>query len=124
MREASRFVGDAVMVAHNASFDRKFWQAELALAGEPAPQEFLCTVLIARRLYPWAANHKLQTLVELHGLPREGQYHRALADASMTASLFLRMQNDLASLYGQAPFHLLADYQQMKRAQVRAMPAF
>ena len=37
MREAARFVGDAPMVAHNASFDSKFWQAELALAGRPHP---------------------------------------------------------------------------------------
>ena len=33
MREAARFVGDAPMAAHNASFDRRFWQAELARAG-------------------------------------------------------------------------------------------
>jgi len=30
MREAARFVGDTPLVAHNAAFDRKFWQAELA----------------------------------------------------------------------------------------------
>jgi hypothetical protein len=35
MAEAARFVGDAPMVAHNASFDRKFWQAELARPGCP-----------------------------------------------------------------------------------------
>ena len=29
MAEAARFVGESPMVAHNASFDRKFWQAEL-----------------------------------------------------------------------------------------------
>ena len=33
MQEASRFVGDAPMVAHNASFDRRFWAAELQRAG-------------------------------------------------------------------------------------------
>ena len=32
MRDAARFVGKAPMVAHNASFDSKFWQAELQLA--------------------------------------------------------------------------------------------
>ncbi|MEO6855740.1 MAG: 3'-5' exonuclease, partial [Rhodoferax sp.] len=36
MAEASRFVGDLPMVAHNAAFDRKFWQAELARIGDPA----------------------------------------------------------------------------------------
>ena len=37
MLDASRFVGNAPMVAHNASFDRKFWQAELARAGGLSP---------------------------------------------------------------------------------------
>ena len=37
MAAASRFVGDAPMVAHNASFDRRYWQAELARLDLPAP---------------------------------------------------------------------------------------
>ena len=95
MQDAARFVGDAPMVAHNASFDSKFWQAELALAGLPAPQPFACTVLLSRRLYPEAPSHKLGTLVDYHGLPRTGQAHRALADAEMAAALLARMQHDL-----------------------------
>jgi DNA polymerase III subunit epsilon len=59
MRDASRFVGDAPMVAHNASFDRRFWQAELTRAGETATQPFACTMLVARGLYPQAPSHKL-----------------------------------------------------------------
>ena len=51
MAQAARFVGNAPMVAHNASFDSKFWQAELALAGVPAPQPFACTVLLSRWLF-------------------------------------------------------------------------
>ena len=44
MAEASRFVGDTPMVAHNASFDRRFWQAELTRAGKPphSPLPALC----------------------------------------------------------------------------------
>ncbi|MDP3136795.1 MAG: 3'-5' exonuclease, partial [Burkholderiaceae bacterium] len=55
MRDASRFVGNAPMVAHNASFDRRFWQAELARAGATAAQPFACTMLVSRRLYPQAS---------------------------------------------------------------------
>ena len=95
MQESARFVGNAPMVAHNASFDSKFWQAELALAGLPAPQPFACTVLLSRRLYPQAPSHKLGVLVDYHGLPRTGQAHRALADAEMAAALLARMQHDL-----------------------------
>ena len=37
VRKAARTVGDAPMVVHNASFDRWFWQAGLALVGRSAP---------------------------------------------------------------------------------------
>ena len=108
MAQAARFVGNAPMVAHNASFDSKFWQAELALAGVPAPQPFACTVLLSRRLYPQAPSHKLGVLVDYHGLPRTGQAHRALADAEMAAELLARMQHDLRTHWGVAqPDHAL-----------------
>ena len=108
MQEAARFVGDAPMVAHNAAFDSKFWQAELALAGVAAPHPFACTVLLSRRLYPQAPSHKLGTLVNYHGLPRTGQAHRALADAEMAAELLARMQHDLRQRWGVVePSHAL-----------------
>ena len=108
MQESARFVGNAPMVAHNASFDSKFWQAELALAGLPAPQPFACTVLLSRRLYPQAPSHKLGVLVDYHGLPRTGQAHRALADAEMAAALLARMQHDLRTQWRVAqPDHAL-----------------
>ena len=95
MSDAARFVAGAPMVAHNAAFDRKFWQAELAQAGLAAPHPFACTVMLSRRLYPRAPNHQLGTLVDFHRLPRSGQAHRALADAEMAAALLLRIQHDL-----------------------------
>jgi len=108
MAQAARFVGNAPMVAHNASFDSKFWQAELALAGLPAPQPFACTVLLSRRLYPQAPSHKLGVLVDYHGLPRTGQAHRALADADRAAALLARMQHDLRTQWRVAqPDHSL-----------------
>jgi len=97
MREVAAFVGGAPLVAHNAAFDRSFWVAELQQADcspahEPA---FACTLLLSRRLYDEAPNHRLGTLVELHGLPTGGRAHRALADAEMAAHLWLRLQRDV-----------------------------
>ena len=100
MAEAARFVGDVPMVAHNASFDRRFWQAELALCGQPAQQPFACTVLLSRRLYPEAPSHKLGSLVDRFGLPRTGKAHRALADAEMATELLHRMRHDLRTRHG------------------------
>jgi DNA polymerase III subunit epsilon len=100
MREASEFVRGCTMVAHNASFDRVFWRVERRLAGcETAlsddPDRFACTVLLSRRLYPEAPNHKLGTLTEYFALPTDGPAHRAGADAGVTAHLLIRMLRDI-----------------------------
>lgn len=95
MREAAEFVGGHPLVAHNASFDRKFWDDELARVGLSRRQDFACSMLLARRVYPDAPNHKLGTLVEYAGVPVAGRFHRALADAEMTANLLLRMEQEL-----------------------------
>ena len=102
MREVADFVGDAPLVAHNAAFDRAFWHAELQRAGRAAPHVFACTMLLARRLYPESANHRLGTLAALHQLPPAGRAHRALADAQTTAALWLQMQRDVAQRFGRA----------------------
>ncbi len=125
MREASRFVGDLPMVAHNASFDRKFWIGELSRLGLAAEQPFACTMLLARRLYPQAPNHKLGTLVDYHHLPRIGAAHRALADAEMAAELLMRIRQDLRRRHELADIDhgLLMALQQCQRQAVPALLA-
>ncbi len=123
MREASRFVGNAPMVAHNAAFDRKFWVDELTRAGLAAPQLFACTVLLSRRLYPQAPNHKLGSLVDYHRLSRTGAAHRALADANMAAALLGHIQRDLRQRYGIGnPDHALL--MALQRCAKLALPRF
>ncbi|MBA4329253.1 MAG: DNA polymerase III subunit epsilon [Polaromonas sp.] len=126
MREASRFVGKAPLVAHNASFDTKFWQAELARAGitvgPEAAQPFACTMLVSRRLYPQAPSHKLGVLVDYHHLPRCGRAHRALADAEMAAGLLGQIQHDLRTRHGVSqPDHALLRV--LQRCAKPAVPA-
>ena len=120
MRDAARFVGNAPMVAHNASFDSKFWQAEMAHAGLPAPHAFACTVLLSRRLYPQAPSHKLGALVDYHHLPRTGRTHRALADAEMAAALLGQIQHDLRQRWdvGQPDHALLVALQRCGKQAV------
>ena len=126
MHELMRFTRGCPLVAHNAAFDRGFWVAEAALAGcEPDPaHSFACTLLLSRRLYPQAPNHRLGTLAALHRLPDHGRAHRALADALTTAQLLLRMQADLrerhaALLAGRDVDHaLLCTLQRAPRGQL------
>lgn len=101
MREVRRFTQGLPLVAHNAAFDRGFWQMEAQRAGlddDPA-QAFACTVRLSRRLYPQAANHRLGTLAALHQLPVTGRAHRALADAEVTAHLLLQIQHDVSERF-------------------------
>jgi DNA polymerase-3 subunit epsilon len=102
MREAADFVGHHPLVAHNAAFDRRFWDTELTRLGRRREAQFVCSLLLSRRLFPDAPNHKLGTLVRNLGLPTTGRYHRALADAEATANLFVRLGEELGRRFSLA----------------------
>lgn len=84
------FLGEHACVAHNASFDQRFFSAEMGLAGQRHERPFLCTLLLARRLLQRAPNHQLGTLARVLNLakPAGMQAHRALADVLMTYELW------------------------------------
>lgn len=100
MRRAADFAGGAPLVAHNASFDRRFWEAGLALARVRRRSEFACSMLVSRRVFPGAPNHQLGTLVSYTGIQFEGRSHRAMADAAATAQLLLRLRESLRARFG------------------------
>lgn len=120
MREANDFVGDLPLVAHNASFDKKFYIAELNQLGMRYNNPFLCTMLIGRRLYPFSPNHKLATLAAINKISTEG-HHRALADAVMTSKLLGAMRRDLRELYDDELIdsEFLYDYQKKPKKDCR-----
>jgi len=120
MREVADFVGDIPLVAHNASFDRKFWDAELKRIRRSRRQEFACSMLVARRVFPQAPSHKLGVLVEFANLPVAGRYHRALADAEMAASLLVHMEDELRRRYSirDVSHELLREIQTVQKHQL------
>lgn len=98
------------LIAHNAAFDNQVLGRELALAGlDPSVSRMSCSMLMARRVYPDAPNHKLGTLVDYARVPTEGTCHRALADSTLTARLLMRMAGSLRNRYGMdsVPIELL-----------------
>ena len=95
MNELYKFIKGSNLVAHNASFDRKFFNSEIAKAGLKANHDFICTLLLSRRLYPFLENLKLATLATYHDIQYQGRSHRALSDALVTADLFIKIQQDL-----------------------------
>lgn len=114
------FIADFPLVAHNAAFDSRFLTSEMRRIKRTYAGEFACSMLAARRLYQDAPNHKLGTLVAFHQLPTDGTFHRALADAEMTAQLWLKMLADLAAEYGltKPPFALMQQISRTPKAGI------
>ena len=99
MEQFAEFVGDYPLVAHNASFDRKFLDAEFEFIGKTRSNMIACSMLAARRVYPHAPNHKLGTLVRYCGIENDGTFHRALADAEMTGRLWLALIDEIKDTF-------------------------
>jgi len=116
------FMADNHLAAHNAGFDRRFLDAELCRIGKTRKQEFACSMLVSRRLYPEAPNHKLETLVRYNKLKTDGVYHRALADAEMTGHLWIKMISDISNNYNMAnvPFELMQRLSKVPKAKASA----
>ena len=100
MTEFSEFIAGRNIVAHNASFDRRFLDYELRRAKLEYEGNCCCSLLVSRRIFQDAPNHKLQTLVSHAAIPETGRFHRALADAEMTARLWMSMIGRIRSQYG------------------------
>lgn len=99
MSRFADFIGHSNLLAHNASFDKRFLDAELANISRQYSGDFSCSLLVARRIYQDAPNHQLGTLVSYKNIPSNGNFHRALYDAEMTAKLWLLMLEDIAARY-------------------------
>ncbi len=89
------FLDEGVLVAHNASFDIGFINAELTRAGQsPLDHTSLCTLRLARRTLKGLRSKGLTALAAFYGIPIRGR-HRALGDALATAQVLLRLIDHL-----------------------------
>jgi len=121
MKKLKSFIAKYPLVAHNASFDARFLDAEFKRINQIRTNEFACSMLIARRLYQDAPNHKLETLVRYKRLTTDGVHHRALADAEMAAHLWIRMIADIKRDYSQStvPFRVMQQLAMMQKKKVQ-----
>lgn len=88
-----KFIGDAPLVIHNAAFDIRFINAELARAGrEPIPfGRAIDTIEIAKTKLP-GARYSLDELCRRFGIDLSARTkHGALLDAELTARLYLEL---------------------------------
>ena len=86
------FVGDAVIVAHNAPFDTSFLNHEISRVypGHRMVNSHICTVKLSRRTLPGLANYRLDTIANHFSIPIFNR-HRAGSDALATAQIFIRL---------------------------------
>jgi len=109
MKDFAEFVGDDNLVAHNASFDKRFLDAEFDCISRQYSGQFVCSMLLSRRLYQNAPNHQLGSLINYKNIPSEGNFHRALYDAEMTTKLWLTMLEEITKSHqiGEPSFKLV-----------------
>jgi len=88
LEQLAELARDRVLIAHNASFDRRALAQAFERAGVDWPNPpFLCTVNLARKLSPLSRRRGLQPLAESLGIEVEA-VHRALVDAETCARVF------------------------------------
>ncbi len=87
------FLGDSMLVAHNARFDFGFLNAELERCGLLAIDyaRMIDSLTIARTLHP-GAKHSLDALCSRYGIDRSHRIkHGALLDAELLAQLYIEL---------------------------------
>lgn len=88
-RIASMLEG-TVFIAHNVNFDYSFLKHHLGQAGYELNCHKLCTVRLARKIFPGLPSYSLGNLCRHFSIVIENR-HRAGGDAMATATLFSRM---------------------------------
>ena len=89
MPQFIEFIGDAVLVAHNASFDVGFIEQNCKRQKIEADFTYVDTVALARVLLPALNRFKLDTVAKALNISLEN-HHRAVDDAGCTAEIFVK----------------------------------
>jgi len=118
LRAFHAYAHDTVLVAHNAAFDLRFLQLKEADSGVRFDQPVLDTLLLSDIAHPNHESHALEAIAQRLGVAMVNR-HTALADAIVTAEVFLK----LVPLLADKGIHTLgqarAAAQQSRFARVR-----
>jgi DNA polymerase-3 subunit alpha (Gram-positive type) len=121
LRKFHEWIGDDILVAHNASFDMGFLDTGFLKIGfGKASNPVIDTLELGRFLYPEMKNHRLNTLAKKLDVELT-QHHRAIYDAEATGYILVKMlkeamEKDITS------HDQLNDYMGQGNAYQRARP--
>jgi len=122
--EFLEFVGDAVLVIHNASFDMKFINAELTRVGRTplSMARTVDTIEIAKRKLP-GARYSLDELCKRFSIDLSlREKHGALLDAELTAQVYLELVGGRQRGLALAPVEIAVQKQQADVGCARQRP--
>ncbi|MEP7103333.1 MAG: exonuclease domain-containing protein [Candidatus Dojkabacteria bacterium] len=87
MDELFEFLGEDMLVAHNARFDYSFLKSEFRRYGIDIKNNYCCTVKLSRILYPQYQKHNLDSIIERIKFG-DGKRHRADYDTEVIKKFF------------------------------------
>lgn len=120
------FVGDANLVAHNATFDRNFLNMELSKCGRDPILEirWVDTLMIARKKHP-GSPASLDALCKRYDINSDARtFHGALLDSQLLAEVYLELLGGRARAFDfEAAAVVARSYQSTARQRPRPLPA-
>lgn len=111
-----KFLGNNIIVAHNASFDMRFLRQNFFNQRLQFENNSLCTLKISRRAIREVPNWKLTTLSQYFNIAHENA-HRAMTDVLATKDLLSILQSRLEKIQYH-PIEKALEFQSMPYAKV------
>lgn len=100
-----------ILCGHNLQFDLSFLRNEVQLLGDDfKPSKTLCTLKLARKLYPNLKSRSLGPLAQ-HLKIKNKNSHRALGDAETTARVLIKLIKQLQTEHGISTIEELLSFQ-------------
>lgn len=87
MPKLVEFIGNHIIVAHNANFDVSFLQNNSNKSF--SKNKVIDTVALSRKMLPNLPNHKLNTVARYIGIQEDG-FHRAEFDCECCAKIYIK----------------------------------
>ena len=117
--EVADFMSGHIIVGHNLSFDKSFLRKEFEACGKDVlSQHDVCTLKLARRMYPMLKSKSLGSVCHHLGVHNMSA-HRALGDAKVTARILIKMISELKENYGVHFADELIKFQKLEKKDLK-----